>query len=421
MTSLLNILFLISLFILFLISIASILFLIIVFIKKTYNDFFTLLKISSGLTIISLIIAFCLIIIFFFNYKDYPTFYRNCPFNYNSLDIEKKFIDSKNRIKNFDESNIFELKEVCEIRRCININIYNELDDDKNSYSYFCNYNSSIDFNDFPSNPVSCEKINSKDLYDLQSILTYINLCNSLIDYYLCRTSEIPKEYNIESDYICPTEDKKSISLEIFLSAINIIIPICVYTFQFIYYKKILKFIVSNSIQRNNNENGNGGTVDTSKKNEIGKDIHSFKKEPTELIIVENKKNEDEIFNIYNKDKYKKRIKRNISNIKDEFLMLDKATGNLHLNNPIIKINKNKEEKNKISSKNDIDGKNRSFFNSKSNYFNNDKNNLFDSKRIFTQANNEENKKSESKLNGKIKKNLSEDSLIKCILIKNNK
>ena len=90
-----------------------------------------------------------------------------------------------------------------------------------------------------------------------------------------------------------------------------------------------------------------------------------------------------------------------------------------NINNPIIKNNNNNKEKNKISLENDINEKNRSFFNSKSNYFNNDKNNLFDSKRIFTQINNEENIKSE--IEAKIKKQSNEDSQVKCILIKNNK
>ena len=417
-TSLLNILFYISLLVLLFIAIASIVFLIIVFIKTTYKVFFILLKISSGLTIISLIIAICLIIIFIFNNKNYPTFYRNCPFNYNLLDIEKYFIDYKNRMNAFDKSNLFELKEICDDRRCLNININDEFDN-KNDYSYICSYNSSIDFKDISENSVICEQINSKDLYNFQSIFTYINICNSINDFYLCKTSEIPQKYKIKPDYICPTKDKNSFSLEIFLSAINIIIPICVYIIQFIYYKNILKIIVSNSIQNNNNENGNGGTIDTSRKDEINKDINSFKKEPTELIIVDNGKNEDEIFNIYNKDKYKKRKQRNIANIKGELLMVDKTTGNPYINNPIIKNNNNNKEKNKISLENDIDEKNRSFFNSKSNYFNNDKNNLFDSKRIFTQINNEENIKSE--IEAKIKKQSNEDSQVKCILIKNNK
>ena len=108
-----------------------------------------------------------------------------------------------------------------------------------------------------------------------------------------------------------------------------------------------------------------------------------------------------------------------IANIKGELLMVDKTTGNPYINNPIIKNNNNNKEKNKISLENDIDEKNRSFFNSKSNYFNNDKNNLFDSKRIFTQINNEENIKSE--IEAKIKKQSNEDSQVKCILIKNNK
>ena len=155
---------------------------------------------------------------------------------------------------------------------------------------------------------------------------------------------------------------------------------------------------------------GNIYTVDTSKKSELNKDNNnSFKKEHTELIIVEHEKNEDELSNIYNRDKSKRKNNRSISNIKAEFIQ-DKITMNPIISNEIIKINKkNKDKKLTI----EVDVKNRSFSNINNNYMNDNKIDLLDSKRRLSD-NSEYNKKYE--LNKKKNENITTDKM-KCLLL----
>ena len=414
-TSILNNLFLVCIIILVLVAISPIILFIILFIKNTYKIIFSFLKISLGLTFISIMISIGIIIIFYNINISYHAFYKNCPFNFDSSDIEIIFTDYINNKNIIDNNKLLELKEKCENRRCIQhyylYDSYNSYNSDIYQYSYICNYNSAEDFKD-DSHNIICEKFILKDILESQAMHSYINLCNSLVDFYFCKTTENYEKYNIKYNYICPKEKKKSIIAEIIISFLNIVIPVAIFIIQFFYYKKILKLIVTRNIHRSGteNENGNGGTVDTSKKSELNKDNNnSFKKEHTELIIVEHEKNEDELSNIYNKDKSKRKNNRSISNIKAEFIQ-DKITMNPIISNEIIKINKkNKDKKLTI----EVDVKNRSFSNINNNYMNDNKIDLLDSKRRLSD-NSEYNKKYE--LNKKNNENITTDKM-KCLLL----
>ena len=406
-----NMLFLIFIFLLFIPMASPIIFLIITFINKTYKTFFGLLKVGFIITFFSILIAIGILIVFSFIIKDYSLFYKNCPFNFDLYDIQVIFGNFLNN-KNININNkISELKDKCSNRRCIFQNSFSS-DYIEDNYFYICNYNSSEDFLNNKENEILCETFNSKDEIDSQYMKIYINLCNSLIDFYLCKLKKIPKKYQIKSDYICPTNKDKSVALEIIISLLNIIIPLSIYLVQFVYYKKIMKLIVTMNINRPANEhNENGGTEDTSRKTEL-KNSNSFKKENTQLIIIDKKKIEDEIFNIYNKDKYKKTKKRNIINNKTDSLLLNKTTvKDISLLN--VEITKSKE-KNKNNFIIDIDEKNKSFTNSNSNYLNNNKITLLDSMRVLTETNkNEINEKNQKKNN-----DLNEACKIKYIAIK---
>lgn len=406
----LNSIFIAFIIILLLIAISPIIFFIILFIKNNYCIIFFFLKIGIGITILSIIIAIGIIILFYYININYPIFYKNCPFNYELSDIEKIFTDYIQNKNYIDNNKLLELKEKCENRRCIYQNDINDIDNIY-KYSYICNYNSKEDFKDISEDIFICEKSFSKDFLESKVMLPYIHLCNSLVDFYLCNTTLNFKKYKISANYICPKENQKSVILEVIISLLNIFIPIAIFIIQFIYYKKILKLIVTMNIRRvNENENGNGGTVDTSKKTNLNNNNNSFKKEQTDLIIIENAKNEDEILNIYNKTI---KNKRNISNSNNKDDLKDKTTTvNPFINNAIIKINKKNKEK--ILK---IDEMNRSFNNSNSNYLNNYKINILDSKRMLTLMNKNE-EKNNIELNKKENQNLSDDTKIKYILIK---
>ena len=407
--SLQNLLYTILLLILFIIAIAPIVLFIIVYLRKTFNIFFRLLKISLGLTLISLIISIGIIIFQIIANKNYPIFYKYCPFNYNLYDIELVFNDFQNGKNTISNNKILELKEECNNRRCINL--------EGNNF-YICNFNS-LDVTD--DNSIICGELPSKDMFESEIIKTYINLCNTLVDFYLCVLSKEPNKYPITSDYICPTKQKKSITLEIIVSFLNISFPIIIYILQYFYYKKILKIIVTNNIRRTANDNGANKTVDTSKRSGLNNDnTKSFKKDQTELIIVANDKNEGEVFQIYNKNKKKNNQLRNILKNKTELFSLNNSTINPYLYKHSIKNNKkNNDNIRKKSIKNEnnyFDGKNRSFT-STLNY--NNKINDFDSMRILTQINiNEEktNYANQEKVNHNSNDN--DNNKIKCIIIK---
>ena len=312
---LLDIFFLILIIILILIAAYPLFFLVITYIKTTYNIFSYLLKLTILFTFISIITVMASIIIFYFINKSYPRFYRNCPFNYNIFDIENKFREFKN-----NKNKILELKELCENRRCIHQTDFYEKETNTFSHLYLCNYNPSYDFKHVSENEntIICENLISKNIFDSQYHIIYINLCKSLIDFFICKTTKEPKVYNIKSNYICPKRAKKSITLEVIISFLNMILSSLIYIVQFIYYKKILKIIVTRNVNRTINENreGSGRTIDTSKKTGLNPENNSFKKEQTQLIIVDNAQNNEEIFQIYNKDK--KYTKRNVKNMKPE-------------------------------------------------------------------------------------------------------
>ena len=400
------------LIIIFFIPIFSpLIFFIIIIFKKTYKIFFLLLKIGFITTILSIGIAIGILIIYIFIIEEYPLFYRNCPFNYDLSDLEIIFYNFMNN-KNINSNNkISELREICENRRCIIQNIFSS-DAVDNRYFYICNYDSSEDFKEEKDNEIFCEKFTSKEEFDSKMIM-YINLCNSLINFYLCKTKNIPKKYNIESDYVCPSKENKSFALEIIITLLNIVIPFSIYLIEFICCKKIMKLLVSLNINRPANQNNeNGGTVDTSRKTDLKNNNSSFKKENTQLIIIDKSSNEDKIFNIYNKDKSLKRKNRNIVNNKAESLLINSTTAKpTSLLN--IEIIKNKR-KNKNNLKIDIDEKNKSFTNNNNNYLNNNKFELLDSMRVLTEIN--KNEIIENNKTNNYPKN--EDSIIKYIMIK---
>ena len=350
---------------LIIISIFVFIFFIIIFFKKNYSFFLILLKLSTSLFVSRLIISIALFIIYLIEINDLKTFYEYCPFNFDLNDLIILFpnLNDNSHISN----NNIEIKNKCISRRCI------EYNNNGKKYSFICNFNSTKKENE---ENIICYKnifFNIKETIP-EIMLSYINLCINYIEIYKCDTNKKPKEFSIESNYRCPQDKNKSLFLDIILMIFNLIFPIFIYILQFIYYKKILKLIVTQEIQRHNDTNVNK-TIDSSKKidnNKSNKSIKSFKKEKTEIIIVDNNENynEQNIMQIIDKNKETNR-KKSIKIFKKDLF-------------PKIKIKKNFENKKKINSKNI---NNKSFtkntidFNSKENNFE------FNSVRLLTEVN----------------------------------
>ena len=363
------------------ITIFIVIFFIIIFFKNNYAFFFKLFKLSTSIYIFRLIISTGFFVIYIITYINVDKFFDFCPFNFDLSDLISIFpnLNDNNAYINYNS-----IEKKCSMKRCIEIN------KNEKEYSYICNFNSEKKGN------INCIKL-SLDNFDenISNILiSYINLCNIYMNMYLCKTSNKPKEFSIESDYNCPKIKNKPLALLIILIILNLIFPISIYIFQYTYYKKILIILVSQEIQNNNNKNANN-TIDTSKIVDSNIDDYKssktnkiFKKEKTEVIIIDNDEiNVQNIIQILSKDtKRKKTIKK----YKNDF---------------VLRINKKKNFKNQreINYKKNL---NKSFTK------NNDNSNIleYNSIRKLTEINrnNDESEKKEKVQNE-----------LKCIIINN--
>ena len=342
---------------LILMIIPPIIFFIILFFKKSYNILFKLLKITIILFIIRIVITIEFLVIFIITYNNNVLFYKYCPFNFKQSDLTKIF---PNLIDNNININIEEIKNNCMNKRCFEFNNIIE----SINYSYICNYNLEKSFNE--EDEIKYRKININDLKDNNTseiLLSYINICNPYIDI-----------------FICP-EEKSSI-FEIILTLLNIVFPISIFVFQFIHYKKILKIIVNQDIQKMNK------TKDSS--NKSNKSNKSFKKDGTELIIVDNNienKNEEYLIEILQKSKENTKKKKSVRIYKKN-LCKDNDKGNLFIEN-LKTINPKHNRKNSFI-------ENQKEFNSKDNISDSNNNDFeIKSNRLLTEINENNKEKQE--------------------------
>jgi len=364
-------------FCLIIISIFIFIFLIIIFFKTNYHAIFILLKLSTSLFVVRIIISIGLFTIYIVLNKNFKKFFEFCPFNYNISDLIKIFpiLGNANYIMNNKE-----IKNKCLMRRCIEFNKKGE------EYSYICNFN--------PNNKeINCGK-NYFDNYEGNIpgvIISYLNLCNIYIEMYDCLSINRPKEYSIDSDYNCPRIKNRSLTLDIILIIYNLVIPISIYILQFIFYKRILKIIVAQEIQRHNDTIINK-TIDSSKKldsNKSNKTNKSFEKEKTEVIVIDkNNDVERNITQILYKNK-KTNKNKSIKMYKRELF-------------PKTKKKKNFEKENKINNENII---NKSFtkisadFNVRDNKSNLNNNSI----RLLTEINKNKSDNTEEQKEDKVK------------------
>ena len=273
--------------------------------------------------------------------------------------------------------NIEEIKNNCMNKRCFEFNNIIE----SINYSYICNYNLEKSFNE--EDEIKYRKININDLKDnntSEMLLSYINICNPYIDIFICNLIKNPKRYSIDINYKCP-EEKSSI-FEIILTLLNIVFPISIFVFQFIHYKKILKIIVNQDIQKMNK------TKDSS--NKSNKSNKSFKKDGTELIIVDNNienKNEEYLIEILQKSKENTKKKKSVRIYKKN-LCKDNDKGNLFIEN-LKTINPKHNRKNSFI-------ENQKEFNSKDNISDSNNNDFeIKSNRLLTEINENNKEKQE--------------------------
>ena len=265
------------------------LFLIITLFKKTFYCFSLLLKITIALFVIKILSSFGLLTIFFININNFELYIKYCPFNFKEADLYALFpnLNTSNAHNNI---NLEELMNKCNNKRCFEF---------QEKY-YLCNYNCEKKLG--KENNIKCRAINNENNEDFSNILkSYINLCNFYTYFYQCNAGIKPKKYKLKDNYICPKYNNDLISLKILIT-VNAQFPIYIFIFHIIFYKEILKRIVIQGIQ-SPRDNNSEKTIDTLN----NKNKSSFKKEKTEVIIIEKEFNE--IIKVISKDKIIKRNK----------------------------------------------------------------------------------------------------------------
>ena len=260
--------------------------------KKFYNN---ILKISLLFLITNILIGIILNIIFWINLSKFPSFYKDCPYNYALSDLDK--INGNN-----DD---YKSNEICQKRLCL-LYDYNFLKDnyiilkfdnsahlfnlEENKKNYLCNFDSS---QDFENNEVICIKtgVNSKN--------DYFSFCNKYIFYYICQRNNDHLKYNININNGCPQEKSDSILSNIgdIFIILNIIFGCVPWSFELFFIKKYLNKNESNESE-DQNENNNHIIINIEQSRNLNQIRNIFNRTTNSSDINIQRPNSNEIVNI---------------------------------------------------------------------------------------------------------------------------
>ena len=220
-------------------------------------------KISLVILILNILIGLILNIIFWMNFSKFPSFYKDCPYNYSFSEF--------NKLK--EENEKHKSNENCQKRICleyeskfINENLVilnNENNNHLNNYyindnnnnniytNYLCSFDSSIDF---LNDEVKCQKI------AFTSKNTFLNFCIKYIFYYICQRIKPPSKFGINSIDGCPLENKITTIVDYFI-ILNLLFSFIPWIIELKFCDKYLYEIEREQNQivniNNNNENQN--------------------------------------------------------------------------------------------------------------------------------------------------------------------
>ena len=292
---------------------------------------------------ISLIFCFLVYIIGLFfgillmmNTFESTNYCRECPFNLKDSYINNIYDDYINKKINENE-----LKEHCINRRCI---FDNNIQINEYSGEYLCNYDPTKEFDPIKNNSLTNDIINqieciqieedyNKYNFEKEEIYKYMEMCNSFDEFFICQRISEPLSYSLKEDFICPKSEStiKIIIFCIISITLNIIISYIPWRIEYIKYKNIILSL------NQNNRNGSRSLNSTQDISKIQKEEfkESFKKEPTETIIV---CTEENMINKINKNN--DNIKNNNANKIINNLLLNDKDNKAHLNNNNEKLKK---------------------------------------------------------------------------------
>ena len=275
---------------------------VLIFICCTVNISLDSLKKSTFVsTSVLFIVGTILCFLLWLNILLFNDFYENCPYSFYSSEIQRFF--------GYENDNSTENIKKCEYKRCL----YEDTSKSETlSYQYLCNFDSSKDFGkkndgsqkyetkDENGNKkiiyhlIKCELVNKKDDYQYSIINKYFNVCPLFKDFYLCKRLYEATTYEVKYNFKCPGP---GFYLKLYIFGIlsivtNIFLPIILLFTDIIMYRKLTQYLQSIQVRLNNSNQLQ--TANSSKKHEScnGENSNNFKKEVTEIIIVENKNDE---------------------------------------------------------------------------------------------------------------------------------
>ena len=357
--------------------------------KKIINIFKIGTFIFCGLALITGIGSICVLM---FNDLLSTDFCRECPFNLKNSYIYQIYDQFINHSINEKK-----LKEECTSRRCI-FN-YEYLDNDY-PHEYVCNYDPTDEFEKTKNkttnesiNQIECKKIedNYNDYsFNKSEINTFFDMCNSFNEFYICQRINEPIAYTLSEEFKCPKANY--LTNLVFLSMVsvlfNLMISFLLWRAEYIKYKDMLKELNNRALSKSLNSTQNISKI--KKEEEIDK---SFKKEPTEIIIVYNEpiinnqqqnslddkeKKENNKTNINNADENNPQI---INIIKSSNESLKKEGSNIHNSSKNVNDILKKKEKEEKKDKN-IDTKIKDFVSNRKSSLSSERSMLEESKKI---------------------------------------
>ena len=258
-------------------------------------------------------------------------FYQDCPYNFNISDILNNF---------YQINDISKIKRKCNNRRCFPIN------DDSNIY--ICNFKEK---NNQQEIIIGLIKSGVSD-----NVKDYLEICGLYTKFFESEREKYTK-YSISSKFICP--NKTDIVYNYILTYMFIFTDLLSASIQWIFeylsYRKI-RHVFFFEININNRHPSLKDTNNTSKieennnqNNENGGENNSqnFKRQPTEILIIENNKNKknDEIKNDNNEERivniFNNTNEININEINNNDIISIKGSNNIDKSEEQLMNNKN--------------------------------------------------------------------------------
>ena len=320
--------------------------------------------------ILVLITGLSITIILMVNALETTDFCKECPFNLENPYINKIF--SEYYSKNFIENN---LEEECKNRRCM---FNNKLLDSQYLYEYICNYDPQSEFEEIKNvsnsnetiEQIKCTKIDNNGdgnyFFVDKNINSFIDFCKTYNEYYICKRVTLPKNYSLKENFKCPKKNYlRNLAFFCMISVLfNLILGFIPWKWEYNKYNNILKDLIRSTRQ------GTKSLNSTQNISKIQKIEESFKKEPTQTIIIYNESegnisSDNKVNKNYTKEEYfntednldekdtKKEKSKNKNKSKNKVIidLIDIKNKNTEIKKTEIKnneISNNKNKKNEI-------------------------------------------------------------------------